>query len=142
MTPNIRAAVEADLPAIVEIERDSFSPCDWHLNDFRKHDCIVAEIENQIAGFLVSRDVFPGVQGQPSEREILNLAVAPVHRRLGVATALLRFELKRHATHFLEVRKSNIAAQKLYAKLGFIEVGRRPQYYHSPSEEAIVMRMK
>ena len=39
----------------------------------------------------------------------------------------------------LEVRKSNIAAKKLYEKLGFNSVGIRPKYYEDNKEDAIIM---
>jgi ribosomal-protein-alanine N-acetyltransferase len=96
---------------------------------------VVAEMEGQIAGFLVSRSVH-------LEREILNFAVAPEWRRQGVAKALLEHQLARGGTHFLEVRESNVVAQYLYRRFGFQEVGRRPGYYDLPAESAIVMRMK
>ncbi|HHT7854957.1 TPA: GNAT family N-acetyltransferase, partial [Pasteurella multocida] len=46
------------------------------------------------------------------------------------------------STLWLEVRESNIAAQKLYEQLGFNEVDRRKNYYptpHGQRENAIVM---
>jgi [ribosomal protein S18]-alanine N-acetyltransferase len=50
--------------------------------------------------------------------------------------------LSLNATHYLEVRESNIGARKLYQRVGFTEVGRRPDYYTNPIETAIVMQMK
>ena len=41
---------------------------------------------------------------------------------------------------FLEVRVSNVGAQKLYHRYGFEEVGRRRNYYLEPVEDALVMR--
>ncbi len=46
------------------------------------------------------------------------------------------------AVHFLEVRESNTAAQALYRKLGFVEIGRRSKYYDDPEETAIVMQLR
>ncbi len=43
---------------------------------------------------------------------------------------------------YLEVRVSNTAAQRLYERYDFEEVGRRPGYYTSPVEDAIVMRKR
>ena len=103
---------------------------------------MVAEVKNTIAGFLVSRQTFAGGKDAPAEREILNLAVAPAFRRKGVATALLQEELARGGVHFLEVRESNRAALALYGKIGFVRAGRRVDYYRSPVEAAIVMKMK
>jgi ribosomal-protein-alanine N-acetyltransferase len=138
----IRPAVHKDLLELERIERRSFQTPHWRAENFLAYRCVVAEVEGKVAGFLVSRVVFPENEDLPAEREILNLAVDPFYRRQGVATALLHNELKHRATHFLEVRESNVGAQKLYQKLGFTEVGRRPDYYSFPMEAAIVMQMK
>ncbi len=142
MIPLIRSATREDLPALIAIERASFSHPHWKAEDFLVYRCIVAEVDGHIAGFLVSREAFPGGKGSPPEREILNLAVAPAHRRAGIATLLLKHELSRESIHFLEVRESNVAAQSLYRKMGFSEVGSRSEYYEMPCERAIVMKMK
>lgn len=135
MTIAIRKALPSDSPRLEGIERLSFADPTWRGDDFFRYDCVVAEIEGQIAGFIVSRSVY-------QEREILNLAVAPEWRRRGVAKALLEHQLAQGGTHFLEVRESNLAAQALYRQFGFHEVGRRFGYYDLPAESAIVMRMK
>ncbi|HTU44741.1 MAG TPA: ribosomal protein S18-alanine N-acetyltransferase [Bryobacteraceae bacterium] len=141
MTPVVRKAKPGDLPAVLEIERETFTE-PWAAKDFETDDCLVAEMDGHIVGFLVSRQTFPAAVGERAEREILNVAVRLGYRRKGIATALLNQELSRRAIFFLEVRKSNLAARKLYAKLGFVEVGRRAEYYDFPVETAIVMQMK
>jgi ribosomal-protein-alanine N-acetyltransferase len=80
------------------------------------------------------------------EAEILTLAVAPAVRRRGIAMALLhaaRVEIgaRGGATVFLEVSVGNPAAQALYRRYGFVEVGRRQRYY-ADSSDALVLRMK
>jgi len=142
VSPIIRKATAADVPLLVEIERQSFSNPSWDGDAFLRYPCIVAEIDGCVVGFLVSRETFPAVGKAPAEREILNLAVTTECRRMGIATALLRHELIQGATHFLEVRESNVAAQALYRKSGFVEIGRRLDYYQFPAETAIVMRLK
>lgn len=142
MTFLLRSAIRADLPALLAIERQSFAHEHWDAESFLAYDCIVAEVEKSVAGFLVSRQTFAGGKTAPAEREILNLAVAPAFRRQGFATALLKHELARGGIHFLEVRESNRAALALYAKIGFARAGRRAEYYRSPVEAAIVMKMK
>ena len=42
----------------------------------------------------------------------------------------------------LECRKTNIAAQNLYRKLGFIDVGVRKRYYSDTGEDALVMALE
>jgi [ribosomal protein S18]-alanine N-acetyltransferase len=142
VSPFIREATAADVSALLRIEQESFSNPHWTAEDFLKHECIVAEMDSQVAGLLVAREVCPPRADSPAEREILNLAVAARFRRRGIAKALLNHQLSRTAIYFLEVRESNLAAQELYRKFGFIEVARRPNYYQSPVERAIVMKMK
>jgi [ribosomal protein S18]-alanine N-acetyltransferase len=142
LTPILRRATPADLPAVLKIEREAFTDSPWRKDDFLADECTVAEEDGRIVGFLVARQTFPAAGGSPAEREILNVAVAKPYRRQGIATALLRNELQARAIYFLEVRASNGAAQALYRKLGFVEVGRRAEYYNAPVETAIVMQMK
>ncbi len=139
MNTTIRQATAEDLAFLVEIENRSFASQQWHAEDFLKYRSLVAEVEGHIAGFLVIRQIY---NGKPPEREILNLAISPDFRRQGLATLLLSNELSRDATYFLEVRESNAPARCLYEKLGFREVSRRTNYYQSPTETAIVMRVK
>lgn len=132
----IRPVHPSDVDTLVAIEGESFSRPHWHSEDFLKYETWIAESNQQLVGFLVIREVYPG------EREILNLAVARTYRRRGIATALLRRALSTGGKVYLEVRESNFAAQNLYRKLGFEEIGQRPNYYQSPHETAIVMKMK
>ena len=81
------------------------------------------------------------------EGYINNVAVRPEYRRQGVASALLealrkRGEELRLSFLTLEVRASNIAAQALYAKHGYLEVGCRRNYYEHPKEDAILMTLE
>ncbi|HDR1799799.1 ribosomal protein S18-alanine N-acetyltransferase [Pasteurella multocida] len=81
------------------------------------------------------------------EATLLNIAVAPSFQGKGFGKQLLNHLLqqlteKGISTLWLEVRESNIAAQKLYEQLGFNEVDRRKNYYptpHGQRENAIVM---
>jgi [ribosomal protein S18]-alanine N-acetyltransferase len=138
----VRAAADADVPALAEVERLAFTVPNWPANTFLRYDCTVAEVAGQIVGFLVSRQIFKGTSEAPPEREILNLAVVPRFRREGIATLLLRFEFRNHAIFLLEVRESNLAARALYERLGFVEISRRKAYYDHPPETAVVMQMK
>ncbi len=138
----IRPAQHKDTAELIAIEVESFSRPHWKAPEFFKYTTIVAEVEGRIAGFLVSRQSYPGDADSLPEREILNLAVAPPFRRLGIGSALISQELRTAADFFLEVRESNLAAQALYRRFGFVEVGRRARYYQFPAETAIVMKMK
>ncbi|MDQ2712589.1 MAG: ribosomal protein S18-alanine N-acetyltransferase [Acidobacteriota bacterium] len=142
MTLKLRPATADDLPALLEIEQNSFASANWLAEDFLKYRCTVAEMHGRVAGFVVIRETYPGGSNELAESEILNLAVAPAFRRLGIATALLRSTLLHSLIYFLEVRESNVPAQALYLKLGFKEIGRRKAYYQHPVETAIVMQMR
>jgi [ribosomal protein S18]-alanine N-acetyltransferase len=135
----IRQANGDDLEQLFEIETQSFPHSAWLPSDFLRYECLVAEEEGEIHGFLVSRQIAPESYGQPAEREIINLAVKPTSRRRGIGAALLRQEMQKPGVFFLEVRASNIGAKALYNKLGFRELGYRFNYYDNPKETAIVM---
>jgi ribosomal-protein-alanine N-acetyltransferase len=81
------------------------------------------------------------------EGELLRIAVHPEVRQQGVGGALLTAVLSAIADAcplgvFLEVRAANVAARRLYARAGFIESGRRRDYYQAPREDAIVLHWR
>ena len=87
---------------------------------------------------------FAAVWFLADEAHLANIAVREVYQRQGVGEQLLLSVLKtaidekaRFVT--LEVRASNKAAQALYSKCGFIEVGTRPGYYTDNKEDAVLM---
>jgi len=132
----LRRAGPGDLGEISLIQASASEASQWQAQDYLAFDCRVAILDGRIAGFVVSRRV------ADQEREILNVAVHPDFRRLGIASELLQTEIKSHAgVHFLEVRESNTAARQLYVRLGFQVIGARPQYYENPNETGIVMRI-
>jgi len=99
---------------------------------------VAADQGGDVAGFLIARHA-------ADEGEILNVGVAPRHRRRGIALALVTEGLARLAhlgarTVFLEVRESNQGALALYRRFGFIEVARRAKYYRRPVEDGVVLR--
>ena len=139
---SLRPATEDDVAALIEVERAAFTTPNWPADTFRRYDCTVAEVAGQVVGFLVSREVYSGTSTALPEREILNLAVVPEQRHLGIATQLVQLEFRRKAIFLLEVRESNLAARALYERLGFVEISRRKDYYDNPPETAIVMQVK
>ncbi len=79
-------------------------------------------------GFILYSDL-----GQ--DLEILTLAVHPDFRHQGIAFTLLKtlqdFAIKHNKKKiFLEVNETNIPAISLYQKAGFLQTGKRPNYYH------------
>jgi [ribosomal protein S18]-alanine N-acetyltransferase len=91
-----------------------------------------------ILGFLVAHHLAP-------EWELENIVVAHAARHRGIGKRLLEALLEaaretNSSAVFLEVRESNTAARTLYEGSGFEQTGRRPSYYTSPSEDAILYR--
>jgi ribosomal-protein-alanine N-acetyltransferase len=138
----VREGRQADVAEMLAIEQACFPDAPWDAESLNHYDCVVAEIDGAVRGFLISRELTPRGDGFEGEREILNVAVDPNWRRQGIASALLEHEIARGRTLFLEVRNSNMAAQSLYKSHRFAEIGRRDNYYQSPNETAIVMRLK
>lgn len=99
---------------------------------------LVAVEDGRVAGYVGSQSVL-------GEADMMNVAVSPEFRRRGVARALLlalECRLAENAVHSLtlEVRASNEPAISLYHSLGYVQVGRRPNYYHKPREDALILR--
>ena len=96
-----------------------------------------AHKESQIVAYAFIRRV-------ADELHILKIAVVPALRGNGIATWFMNHCLILGARQgansvYLEVRPTNIAAVKLYKKLGFKEIGRRPNYYADSKEDALLM---
>ena len=88
---------------------------------------------------------YVGSQSVLGESDMMNIAVHPDCRRQGVAEALIaelvrQLKARENRCLTLEVRASNAAAIKLYEKLSFAQIGRRPNYYRNPKEDALILR--
>ena len=144
---SLRAMTVEDVPAVAAIDRLSF-PLPWSENSFRSD-----LTTNPAAHLLVAEHTTGGtrrIAGYAGywlvvdEAHLSTLAVDPALRRHGIGERILR-EAMRQAVRqgadlmTLEVRVSNDAARRLYAKLGFRDVGRRPHYYKDNLEDAILM---
>ena len=144
-----RAMQVSDVEQAVAIERLSFS-LPWSRESFVREIC---EIDN--SHLLVVTEDGTGtprtvVMGYAcwwevvDECHITNFAVAPAHRRKGVADFLLETILddakaKGLLRATLEVRLGNAAAVALYEKWGFTAAAMRPHYYPDNREDALVM---
>lgn len=132
---SVRAGTAADLEAIAGIQAASPGAAQWPVSDYLAQDLRVAEAGGRVLGFLAARTLAAG------ESEVLNLAVAPDFRRLGVGRALLDDWIAAHpGTLWLEVRESNSGARTFYQAIGFTVVGRREDYYTDSPEAAIVLK--
>ena len=111
---------------------------------------VASEVNNPLSLWLVALEGdcvvgYIGSQTVLDESDMMNVAVHPDHRRRGVAEVLvlaLCEALKQRGSGCLtlEVRASNEPAKALYGKLGFELVGRRPNYYRNPREDALILR--
>jgi ribosomal-protein-alanine acetyltransferase len=140
----IRTPELADVAGILEVERACFDD-PWSARAIQEAmqsetSCaFLAENTSGILGFVLARTTGP-------EAEILDLAVSPRARRMGIARGLLRAVREQARGSgveeiFLEVRESNRAAISLYEGEGYRPVGMRHRYYRNPSEDALVLRI-
>ena len=140
----IRPFASADIDLIRAIAAASPEAARWSretyetiLQDPQRASCYVADQEGSVVGFVCLRLV-------SDEAEVLNLAVEPAARRLGVGSRLLdhalREAVRRGAQRvFLEVRETNQPALALYQRYGFAVSMRRVGYYSEPSADALVL---
>ena len=134
---------ETHVSTVAELEKLCFS-APW------SERSIASELTNEYSLWLVEeRDgvavAYVGSQSCPPEADVMNVAVAPAFRRQGIGEGLMvalmdALRDKGMESLTLEVRASNSSAIALYDRLGFTEVGRRPNYYTDPGEDALIMR--
>lgn len=111
---------------------------------------VAGELDNPLSVWLVCEDQgrvlgYVGSQTVLDETDMMNIAVLPEARRAGIGERLILslIELLKDRgsrSLALEVRSSNTPAISLYKKLGFLQVGRRPNYYRGPREDALILR--
>ena len=144
----ITRMTKEDLEGVFEVEKDAF-PIPWPISSFEEElnnifsTYLVAKLNNTVIGYI-------GVMFVMDECHVLNVAVDTAYRKMGIATKLVNevFKLcKELETSYmmLEVRVTNIPAQKLYSKLGFKDEVLRKDYYRNPDgtrEDAIVMSLE
>ena len=134
-----------ELTEIVSIETASFTT-PWSetlfYNEIFKAIAVsrVAKIDGKVVGHLCANVIL-------DEGHILNLAVHPEFRGLGIASSLIKdmIDIMRDRncrSVFLEVRISNEQARIMYQKLGFSLLGTRKNYYISPVEDAVIMVLR
>ena len=142
-----RLAGPDDLDAVLAIEEASFNnptTREWYEGELKRPEVcfiyVLRTAELPVAGFCAFWLVV-------DQAHINNLAVRPELRGHGLGTYLLE-SIVVEARHLgatsltLEVRRSNLAAQRLYTKAGFHESGVRKNYYTQPVEDALVLLRK
>lgn len=141
----LRRMQPPDVEAVLEIEQRNFRD-PWTRRAFLAEiettpvaQPLVVEYANRIIGYVVPWFV-------ADELQIANLAIHEDFRRRGLARQLIthlgeRARQKGCNLAHLEVRRSNLAARKLYEALGFHTTGERRDYY-GPQEDALLMSKK
>ena len=142
-----RLAGPDDLDAVLAIEEASFNnptTREWYEEELKRPEVcfiyVMRTAEYPVAGFCAFWLVV-------DQAHINNLAIRPELRGHGLGTYLLE-SIVTEARHLgatslmLEVRRSNVAAQRLYARAGFHESGVRKSYYTQPVEDALVLLRK
>ena len=134
-----------DVDAVAAIEAATFRT-PWSKESFYRE-----VTDNACARYVVLREdgvamAYAGVWFVLDEGHITNIAVHPDRRGIGYGERVTRAMIQLAADSgmnwmTLEVRRSNVAAQNLYHKLGFIDVGYRKRYYEN-SEDALIMALE
>jgi len=143
-TVKIIPAKASAIPFILSVQRACPAASQWKPTDYTAAIAqpdrlvLIAEKDSKILGFAV---VYTGIP----EWELENVAVAPDSRRSGIGralmAALINLARKAGATEIRqEIRISNTAAQKLGLSVGFIQEGRRPDYYRDRVEDALLFK--
>lgn len=141
---SIRRMHAGDIEAVLAIENQSASA--WSRDqvgveiegDTGETFCAVTTDDDRCIAWCSARVV-------GDEAELLKIAVHADYRRQGVGTALLhhlatQLTKRRVGYFYLEVRSQNVSAIRLYSQQGFQEVGRRPNYYRKPDDDALLFR--
>ena len=144
MNLELRKLELRDLNAIEQIERVSY-PTPWSRSMFagelaKPSSLSLGAFDGEtgaLVGYLV-------ISRYVDAWHVMNVAVAPEHRRQGIAKALLDrlFEVTasdERRGYTLEVRVSNEGAIKLYEEMGFVARGVRRGYYTDNREDALIM---
>ena len=139
----IREATQNDIDDLAALEILCFSS-PWSVEAFQQ-DIVMNPLARY---YIVEQDgqiiAYGGMWLIRPEGHITNIAVHPEQRRKGIGKALLQSMLeaseREGATcHTLEVRVTNSTALALYHSFGFVECGRRKNYYEDTNEDALIM---
>jgi ribosomal-protein-alanine N-acetyltransferase len=129
----ITKATTRDIDRIIEIEEKSYKdpwPKEIFMVDYLFNNSsvyFVIKSNGQTAGFI-------GIWEEEGSLHVINIAVDPVYRMKGYGRRMLQFSIdlalkKKVKSIYLEARKSNLIAQKLYTTFGFTPVEELKAYY-------------
>lgn len=137
----IKKFSQKDINEVLEIEQKLF-PNPWKQEDFtfmilKSSYNFILKRENEIVGYFCSFLMDKTIH-------ITNFAMLNEYQNKGIGYTFFKTVIDfldgyEHSVFFLEVRNSNKKATHLYKKLGFKVVDIIKDYYHNPSEDALLM---
>jgi ribosomal-protein-alanine N-acetyltransferase len=139
---HIRWMIRRDMPEVLQTEQACFE-YSWTEEDFlrclRQRNCIgmVAEQGEKVVGFMI-------YELHKSKLHILNFAVHPAYRRIGVGAQMVAKLISKLSSHrrtriTLAVRETNLPAQLFFRAQGFKAVRVLRGYYQDSGEDAFLM---
>src|SRR5262249_16802753 len=142
---HIRWMIRRDMPEVLQTEQASFD-FSWTEEDFlrclRQRNCIgmVAEFDDQVVGFMI-------YELHKAKLHILNFAVHPRYRRLGIARQMVgkligKRSSDRRTKIALAVRETNLTAQLFFRNVTFKAVKVLRSYYEDSGEDAFLMQYR
>ncbi|WP_234824165.1 ribosomal protein S18-alanine N-acetyltransferase [Bremerella cremea] len=142
---HIRWMIRRDMQEVLDIESLSFEYA-WSEEEFvkclRERNCIgmVAEHDDRIAGYMIYEIL-------NTRLHLLNLAVAPSMRLAGVGRQMIgklvsKLTHRRRRQILLEVRETNLGAQKFFRNLDFKAISLLRDFYEDTTEDAYLMQYK
>ena len=142
---HIRWMIRRDMPEVLATEKVSFE-FPWLEEDFirclRQRNCIgmVAEHDDRVVGFMI-------YELHKAKLHILNFAVNPHFRRLGVGSQMVQKLIGKLSSHrrtriSLEVRETTLVAQLFFRSQGFRAIRVLRSYYEDSGEDAFLMQYK
>src|SRR5436190_6750245 len=142
---HIRWIIRRDMPEVLQTEQESFEYA-WTEEDFRRclrqRNCIgmVAEQGERVVGFMI-------YELHKAKLHILNFAVSPAFRRVGVGGQMVSKLISKLSSHrrtriTLEVRETNLPAQLFFSRQGFRAVRVLRSYYEDSGEDAFLMQYR
>ena len=142
---HIRWRIRRDMPEVLQTEQESFD-YSWTEEDFlrclRQRNCIgmVAELNEKVVGFMI-------YELHKTKLHILNFAVHPQYRRLGIGRQMVSKLIGKLSSHrrtkiTLAVRETNLAAQLFFRSMIFKAVKVLRAYYEDSGEDAFLMQYR
>jgi ribosomal-protein-alanine N-acetyltransferase len=142
---HIRWMIRRDMPEVLLTEQESFEFA-WTEEDFlrclRQRNCIgmVAEQGERVVGFMI-------YELHKAKLHILNFAVHPTCRRLGVGAQMVAKLISKLSSHrrtriTLEVRETNLPAQLFFRAQGFKAVRVLRGFYEDSGEDAYLLQYR